>query len=102
MLVVLISIGARNEEPIAEAMPPVILTSALVVASSSVVETSATIDFTLGVMSWERALVRNISSISEPTPVPRKDGIRKQSTAWLTKAISIAERLESVSASIPA
>src|SRR6476469_4144116 len=102
MLVVLISIGARNEEPIADANPPVMLTSALVVASSSVVETRATIALTLGVTSWERALVRNISNISVPTPVPRKDGIRKHSAACITNAISIAVRWDSRSASTPA
>jgi hypothetical protein len=81
MLKNLIKSGAINEEPIAEPMEPSTFTNAPVVATSDGVETTATMDFKPGEITWAIALVRKISASMGTISVPKSSGRTKQSAA---------------------
>src|SRR6478736_1280819 len=84
----LIRTGAMNVEPIEEPIEPMILTSALVVASSTGVETIATIDLNPGLTTWLIALDTKIAKSRSPMLVPRRKGVMKQTTPSRAKPMS--------------
>jgi hypothetical protein len=90
-----------NDEPIAEPMEPSTLTSAPVVATSAGDETTATIDFKPGEITWVKALVKKISTSIGAISVPKIAGRIRHRSAWTTNPMARTRRLGAVSARVP-